>query len=337
MPDSPPVPVPAAAPPPAPEFARFRDKLAAGYAAHPPLAGLPVAERRRIAEQVRAPFAAGAPPMHDTRTLVLDHAGHRLRLRVHRPVLRPDAAMLYLHGGGWTLFSLDTHDRLMREYAARSGLAVIGLDYSLVPEIRFPVPVLEAVAAIRALRSPAHAAALGFDPSALPLAVGGDSAGGNLALAAVLALRDVADPAQGAAPSALLLNYAVVAPPDPALPSYALFDGPDYTLSAAEMHAFWDGYCPDPDARADPRASPIRGALRGLPPTLLHVAECDVLRDENLLLAAALRDAGVSARTVVWPGAVHSFLEAVSVAPLAGRALDDAAAWLRQTLVSPPS
>ena len=314
--------------PPAPDMIRFRDALADAYGRHPPLHALPTAEARAIAEQVRVPWVVGGPFMHETRNHVVEAGGMALRLRVHVPTERPDGVLVYVHGGGWTLFSIDTHDRVMREYAARSGMAVIGIDYTLAPEAVFPRQVDEVTALLGLMRDPSTARWLGFDPAALPLAIGGDSAGGNLAMAACLTLRDAGDTGRV---QAIVLNYAAIDPEDH-WPSYRIYGGPEYNLTQDEMRGFWQGYAPDPAVRQDPRVALLRGRLDGLPPTLLAIAECDVLRDENLALARALEAAGVPVETRVYDGMLHSFLEAVSISETAQRAFRDATAWLRATL-----
>ena len=319
MPD----PVRHAAQPP-PDMIRFRDGLAVAYGRHPALHSLPVAEARAVAEAVRAPWASGGPSMHESRDLSLEHDGMALRLRVHRPRPANDGVLVYVHGGGWTLFSLDTHDRVMREYAAGTGLTVIGIDYTLVPEAVFPRQLDEVAALLRLLHGGGGEAAFGFSTAGLPLAIGGDSAGANLAMAAALTLRDTGLPD---ALQALLLNYAAV-DPDAAGASTRLYDGPDFNLTREEMRNFWAGYLPDATDRADPRAALLRGGLHGLPPCFLAIAECDVLRDENLALAAALREAGVAVRAEQYDGMLHSFLEAVSISPTAARAFRESGDWL---------
>jgi acetyl esterase len=313
--------------PPAPDMIRFRDLLAASYGQHPPLHTLSIQAARAVAEIVRAPWASGGPAMHDTRNHVVESGGLSLRLRVHRPKETPDGVLVYVHGGGWTLFSMDTHDRVMREYAGRAGFAVVGIDYTLVPEAVFPRQVDEVTALVRLLRQPDAPAWLGFDPFGLPTAIGGDSAGGNLAMAAALTLRDAGEIDRL---QAIILNYAVT-DSDETRPSYRIYGGPDYNLTEEEMRGFWDGYALDPAVRQDPRAALLRGTLNDLPPTYLAIAECDVLRDENLALAAALQKAGVSVRSQIYPGMLHSFLEAVSISPTSARAFQETAAWLRAT------
>lgn len=308
-----------------PDIRQFQTTLAERYAAHPPLDGVGLDEARRIVEAVRAPLAAGGPVMvqvDEHRIAVPGHEAHGpLRLRLYRPArgsVLP--ALLYLHGGGWVFFSLETHDRLMRELAARSGRVVVGVDYARAPEARFPVALEQTVAAWRWVHG--QAGVLGLDAGRL--ALGGDSAGANLALAAALRLRD-----EGAArPDALLLNYGVYSDDDDS-ESFTRFDGPRYTLGREEMRFFWRQYLGDEGRRADPLAMPLHAALHGLPRCALVVAECDVLRDGSLALAERLRAAGVDVALQRHAGTTHSFLEAVSWSPTAARALDDAAAWLR--------
>jgi acetyl esterase len=302
-----------------PDIRRFQREVAAAYGRYPDFEQLPLAERRRVAEEVRAPWAAGGPAMHSTETLNVGPLG--TRIRIHRPDARAVLPVLiYIHGGGWTMFSLDTHDRLMREYAARAGVAVVGIDYSLSPEAKFPRALDEIVSVVRWLRG--EGTAHGLDPQRI--AIGGDSAGGNLSAAANLALlRD------GEAPlSAMIVNYgAFDGRAD--YPSYRRYDGPAYNLTTAEMAIFWTNYLRGEEDFGDPLACPMRGDLAGLPPTFFAVAACDILADENRDMAARLRAAGVAVDFREYAGATHSFLEAVSISPLADRALAETSAWLR--------
>ncbi|MBK1615838.1 hypothetical protein CKO44_20500 [Rubrivivax gelatinosus] len=307
-----------------PDIRRFQTTLAERYAAYPPLDSVGLTEARRIAEAVRAPLTEGGPAMVQTEEHRIDTglAGHgSLRLRLYRPDNNtPLPALLYLHGGGWVFFSLDTHDRLMRELAQRAGRVVIGVDYALSPEARFPVALEQTVAAWRWVQ--AQAAVLGLDGTRI--ALGGDSAGANLALAAALLLRD----RHGAAPDAMLLNYGVYSDDDDS-ESFSRFDGPGYTLGRDEMRFFWRQYLGEAAGRHEPLAMPLHAALQGLPRACLVVAECDVLRDGSLALAERLGAAGVDVTLQRHPGATHSFLEAVSWSPTAANALEQAGAWLR--------
>jgi acetyl esterase len=282
------------------------------------------AHRRDVAEQVRKPWVQGGPVMHRTEELMAGELP--VRIRIHHPDASTDKpALIYVHGGGWTVFSIDTHDRLMREYAARSGCAVVGVDYSLSPEFPYPRALHEIAGLVGWLRE--HGTDHGIDPARL--AIGGDSAGGNLALATALMLRDRGD---GAALRAMLFNYGVF--DGDARPSYQRYDGDDYMLTANEMAFFWRNYLGDGDLPQDPYARPVLADTTGLPPAYFCIAECDILADENLAMAERLHKDGVPAEEHLYPGATHSFLEAVEHSPLAARALDDASAWLRARLSS---
>lgn len=304
----------------APDIRRFQEWLAAAYARHAPLDSVGLPHARAIAEQVRAPLTLGGPQMALTEDIWMATAHGPLRLRVYRPSATPVLpALVYLHGGGWVFFSIDTHDRLMRELAARSGRVVIGVDYARAPEARYPVAREQATAAWRWALS--QATERGLDPNRIGL--GGDSAGANLALASALVLRDA-----GERPDSLLLNYGVYCD-DETTDSFTAYDGPRYNLGRDEMRGFWRHYLGDAPDRGDTLAMPLHAQLAGLPRCCLVVAECDVLRDDSLALATRLRDAGVRVALQRHPGAVHSFLEAVSFSETADRALTQSSAWLR--------
>ncbi|MDH5822666.1 alpha/beta hydrolase [Luteimonas sp. RD2P54] len=286
-----------------------------------------LAEARAIAERVRAPWRAGGPAMAVTREVELACAVGALRLRLYLPAApaRPLPVLLYLHGGGWCMFSIDTHDRLMREYAAAAGIAVLGVDYALAPEHRFPVALEQIGEALAWLR--ASAPAFGIDP--LRIALGGDSVGANMALATALRQRDAGT---SAGLRALLLNYGGY---DPVMPAgdRALLGAEGAMLTAAEMDGYWHDYLgPHDPARVPALAAPLRAALHGLPPALLVAAERDLLYGQSVELARRLWAAGGTAALRAYAGAAHSFLEAMSVAPLARRAIAESADWLRGRL-----
>lgn len=304
-----------------PDIRLFQQRMSAGYAAFPDFAGLPLPQARRAAEEVRAQWVRGGPKM--ARTTELRVGALQTRIRIHMPQA-PVAgskvpALLYLHGGGWTMFSLDTHDRLMREYAARAGIAVVGIDYSLSPEAKFPRAIEEILDVLQWLR--ASGGEHGIDVARL--ASGGDSAGANLAVAAHLRLRDLGLPPT----CAMLLNYGVFT--DQHSPSMSRYDGPHYMLETGEMQWFWSNYLRGDADRGNPLAVPLHADLSGLPPAFLAIAECDILADGNHAMAAHLAAAGVEVEARSYAGATHSFLEAVSISALSDRALDESAAWLK--------
>jgi acetyl esterase len=311
----------------APDIRRFVEQVAADYARFPSVAGMTPAEARVIIEQVRAPWREGGPAMERTHEHVVPCPHGDFRVRIYDPgAAGPKPALLYIHGGGWTFFSLDTHDRVMREYAARAGIVVAGIDYALSPEAKFPVALEQVVAAVRWLHR--DGTALGIDGSRL--ALGGDSAGGNLSFAACLKLRD--DGAAGLV-RGMLLNYPAFEG-DCSDESQQRYGGPDYMLTRDEMRMFWERYLRTPEDARNPLAAPLQARLDGLPPAFFAVPECDVLTEQSLAMIPKLRQAGVEVRDELYRGATHSFLEAVSVSPTADRALQDGATWLRSVLAA---
>ncbi|HEY8010726.1 MAG TPA: alpha/beta hydrolase fold domain-containing protein [Rudaea sp.] len=309
-----------------PQIRRFVSELAQAWLRYPETGTRSIVEMRRIAEQVRAPWREGGPAMAVTRELQVPTAQGDVRIRIYRPQANIDAqpGLVYLHGGGWTMFSLDTHDRIMREFAARAGVVVVGVDYALSPEAKFPFALHQIVDVVRWLH--ANADSLNIDASRL--AIGGDSAGANLAVGTGLFLRDAgeAERLRG-----MLLIYGCFTNE---LSQQAMngFGAEGNLLTSAEMTTFWANYLATPADALDPLASPLRAQLGGLPPAFLMSGRCDVLAEQSDAFAARLRAAGVAAVLNEYAGATHSFLEAVSISDVADRAIDDGAAWLRACL-----
>ncbi|SEM22748.1 acetyl esterase [Pseudoxanthomonas sp. GM95] len=284
-------------------------------------------QRRVIAEIVRTPWRAGGPQMLRSEDITVDAPAGAFRVRVLRPSTAPSTApaLVYIHGGGWCMFSIDTHDRLLREYAHGAGIVVVAIDYALSPEHRFPVAQDQCVAAIDWLRQ--HAGDFGIDASRL--ALGGDSAGANLALTTALRLRESG---QLAGIAALLLNYGAF---DIAIsPQAARLGTAEDLLTVPEMAEFWTCYLgPDWAQCRDPLAVPMHAALHGLPPSLLLYGDRDVLGEQSEAMAACLQAAGSVAELRRYRGAPHSFVEAMSVSDQARAAVGSGAAWLRRYLV----
>ncbi|MBA2587237.1 MAG: alpha/beta hydrolase [Alphaproteobacteria bacterium] len=210
----------------------------------------------------------------------------------------PCPLLVYFHGGGFMLGSLALYDTTCRRLATNGDCAVLSVDYRLAPETLFPGAVLDAYAATRWAFD--HAKMLNIDPD--KIAVGGDSAGGNLA--AVLAQMALDS---GEFKVALQILIYPMTDQSRAYPSYER-NASGYMLTTAALHWFMDNYIPDHANRLDPRASPmLRPSLQGLPPALVISAEFDPLVDENEAYAKRLREAGVPTDYVCFPGMIHPF------------------------------
>lgn len=245
-------------------------------------------------------------------------------VRVYRAVEGDGLPLLvWYHGGGWVIGDLDTADVTCRELAARAGCVLVSVDYRLAPEHRFPAAHDDCYAAT--VWAAAHAAELGADAG--KLAVGGDSAGGNLAAVVSLRARDE----DGPPVRFQLLVYPVT---DRNFETASYRDNADgYLLTRDGMIWFWDHYLgPDGDG-AHPHASPLRAAsLAGLPPAHVVTAEYDPLRDEGEAYAERLREAGVPVTLTRYPGQIHAFFGMHGILDDAGRAAAEAAERLKAAL-----
>ncbi len=267
------------------------------------------------------------PPMARVEAGRLQGPGGSLPFRHYDPgVPAPAPALLYAHGGGWVMGGLESHDALCRRLASVAGLRVIALDYRLAPEHRFPAARQDVAAALRFLLE--NGAALGLDPARIGAA--GDSAGAQLVLSSLLALRDQGQALPG---YAVLLYGAYAKPPQapPADGSMARFGTPYYILAREDIDWFWDSFLPpDYQAGSDPLAEPLLADHRGLPPIYLSVAGCDPLHDENVALAQRLRAAGVETELDVFPGLCHGALQKTIALDEAVVAMERIGRWIRQ-------
>ena len=278
----------------------------------PPTHTLTPAQARALYSERRAFTQPEPPAVGALRDLEARGPAGPIPLRSYRPLgsIAGQAlpVLVYYHGGGWVIGDLDTHDTLCRQLANQSGCAVIAVDYRLAPEHRFPAAVDDALAATRWVQQ--NAAALQVDPKRI--AVGGDSAGGNLAAVVALAARDAAD-----LPIAFQLLIYPATDQRRGWPSHTS-NGEGYLLTKASMDYYHAHYMADAAHDTDWRASPLLAASHaGLPPALVLTAGYDPLRDEGLQYAHALSAAGTRATLVNFEREVHGFI-------LMGRVLDEA-------------
>ena len=271
-----------------------------------------------------AALAAGAgdpEPIHGVEDRRIPGPGGDIPIRIYTPEGDgPLPLLVFFHGGGWVIGSIATHDGLCRQLANAAGCIVVSVDYRLAPEHAFPAAAEDAYAATRWVGE--NAGTIGGD--ATRIAVGGDSAGGNLTAVVALMARDRGGPRL----VFQLLVYPVTdAPSDNA--SYRE-NGKDYFLTTAQMEWFWRLYVGSAPNLDDPYLCPLRAKnLDRLPPALVVTAEHDPLRDEGEAFARRLDEAGVAARAKRYAGVFHGFFAMGSLLGRGREATDDAAAALR--------
>ena len=291
----------------------------------PPTHTLTPAQARAFYLERRVFSQPVAKPMAQVRDLSAPGPRGAIPLRLYRPEGVSGAAptLVYIHGGGWVIGDIVTHEVLCTHLAAASGCAVVSVDYRMGPEHRFPAAPDDAVAATRWLQ--AQAASLDLDASRF--AVGGDSAGGNLAAVVALALRDAGD-----APA---LKFQLLIYPATDMrggaPSHTS-NGQGYLLTADTI-AYFRGHYLSPDEHADWRASPLlANSLAGLPPALVLTAGYDPLRDEGRQYADAMSAAGSTAQYVCFERQIHGFITMGRVIDEANTAVALCGAALRRAL-----
>lgn len=255
------------------------------------------------------PVPGPPEPVADVRDVAIPSPSRAIPIRVYKPLgaesdeasttaCSPAGVTLFFHGGGWVTGSLESHDALARRLCNTSDSIVVAVDYSLSPERKFPAPVHDGERVARWAQA----------EFGLPLAVAGDSSGGNIAAGLCLLLRETSGPSIAA--QALLY---------PA--THHNFETDSYRenlgsrmLSRETMQWFWDQYLPSPEAGQNPYASPLLAeSLAGLPPALIVTAAVDVLRDDGLAYASRLEKAGVPVERLCCEGMVHGFLRRLNV------------------------
>jgi acetyl esterase len=292
--------------------------------------GMGPAEARQANRQGVEVIDARPPiPMARVEALELPGPGGKLPARFYvpggLPVNEPTPLLVYYHAGGWVIGDLDTHDGVCRFLAAAAGVAVLSVDYRLAPEHPFPAAVDDSLAAFTWAAT--NAAELGADPTRI--AVGGDSAGGNLATVVSMLARD----AGGATPAMQLLIY----PPTDVVGgqrSRELF-AKGFLLTKGDMDAFEATYLPPGTDPRDPRVSVLHAPdLSGLPPAYLCTAGFDPLRDEGEAYALRMREAGVPVALRRHPGLIHGFANMTAISRTARGAMLEAAGALRMGLAA---
>jgi acetyl esterase/lipase len=282
-------------------------------------------EARQLFIDTRPASTPTPPEIGSVKDLSAQGPHGPIPLRVYRPAGVADGtrlpAYVFFHGGGWVIGDINTHDVLCRQLTAASGASVISVDYRLAPEHKFPAAADDSWAATTWVV--AHAAELGLDASRL--AVGGDSAGGNLAAVVALMARDAGGPA-------IALQTLIYPVTDVMRETRSYGDFADgYLFTRDSMRWFVAHYLPSSDEARDWRASPLRApSLAGLPPALIITAGFDLLRDEGEIFAGRLRDAGNTVDYVCYGGMIHGFIGMGKLLDTAERAIAHIGGSLRQ-------
>jgi acetyl esterase len=289
--------------------------IRAAESALPQYCSVSAVEARRLYKETRAALSPPVPEVANVRELAADGPAGPIPLRLYRGLDAADGAplplLVYFHGGGWTIGDLDTHDIICRTLANKAHCAVVAVDYRMGPEHRFPAAVDDCVAATRWLAG--QGAALDVDPARI--AVGGDSAGGNLAAVVAISLRDAGGPP-------LVFQALAYPATDQRMDSASHISFAEgYLLTRKNMLWFRDNYL-SPGDYDDWRASPIRAAdLARLPPAHIITAGYDPLRDEGRAFSDRLFAAGVPVLYECFEGMAHGFLTMGGVVAASNHAL----------------
>jgi acetyl esterase len=307
---------------------KLRERIDYEAKAFPDLTTIPVPEGREVVRAMAREtdrLAGPPPPLDRVESHSIPLPSCQLPIRFYFPsrIPSPSPVLCYLHGGGWVFGDLETHDHQCREIAARSRVVVASVDYRRSPEEKFPVALEDSYAALQWLSDPMIARR--FRLRSDQIAVGGDSAGGNMAAVLCVLARERKGPP--------LVGQVLICPVTaylPDTPSYAAY-GTGFGLDAAFMPWMWEQYLASPRQGQDPRVAPLRTPdLSGVPPALVITAEYDVLRDEGELFADRLRQAGIPTQATRYNGMIHGFPDYRGIVPEGRYAIEEIAATLHR-------
>ena len=307
-----------------PQMADVLQRLQALYEGEPDPVTADAAEQRRQSRLALAIMGANVPAVAKVSDVRVGGATGPIGARLYDPGAGHDApGLIFVHGGGWVVCDLDTHDSVARRMALASGAKVVSIDYHLAPENRFPKPLDDCVAATRWIA--ANGGDWGIDTDRL--AIAGDSAGGNLALCTCLKLRD-----DGA--NILRAGVLIYGAYEPACagPSYDAWGDKGYVLTTERMRLFWEMYLRDAEDRNNPLAAPLQADLTGLPFFHVLAAAMDPLFDDSQRLVAQLRATGQPVSYAEYDGVVHGFVNMAGLVDKGALAIQDAGAFLRRAL-----
>ena len=286
----------------------------------------PIAEIRELYAEERKFWNCGGPQLPAILDTEVKGPVGPVQIRIYHPDPENTLPVLvFLHGGGFVVGSNDTHDRIMRELAFRSGCAVVGVEYSLSPEQKFPVAIEETISVLKWLKEnfpSKENPACNIDPERVVL--GGDSAGASLSMGAALSFKNNL--------RGLLLIYGWFGLRDSC--SSRLFGGTEDGLSEENRAFYQDAYLRSPEDLLDPKLDVLGADLRGLPASCLIVSDMDPLLDDSTALAALLEKAEVPCELHLHQGVLHGFLHYSRMLDSSVTALDQGADFLREVFVS---
>lgn len=278
---------------------------------------------RRQVEKGYASMRIPVKPVGSIQNIQVGITGRKIPARIYSPDGEgPFPVVVFFHGGGWVFFHLDAYDPICTHLCWATGYIVVSVDYRLSPEYKFPAATDDCLLATRWIAD--HANEWRGDPSQLFLV--GDSAGGNLAAVTALRIRNEGGPEI----KGQVLIYPVTDYCKPGKPSYDEFAG-GYSLTKEAMQWFWDQYLESGEDAANPHAAPLLAPiLSGLPPALVIVSGYDPLRDEGILYAKRLKEAGVPVELSVYHDMIHGFISYLGILKQAETAIQEIARWIRQ-------
>jgi len=280
----------------------------------------PILERMLGVMAERGPVGSLPPPQMRER--------FNQDVRLYDPVGRDTElpCLIFIHGGGWIVGDLDTNERTMRLLAIQAGIRVLSVDYPLAPENKFPAGLDACVAVTRWTHQ--HGRDWGIDPERL--AIGGDSAGGNLALATVLDLRNANENWLKLG----LMIYPALSP-HAETDSHQSFGQGEFGLGTDAMNYFWGEYLAEESQRNDPRAVPLLADMHSMPAIYIVTGGLDALTDDSRVLEQMLHQAGSEVTHMHYPGMIHGFFSMALFLDVAQKAVNEASAALAATLNSP--
>lgn len=285
----------------------------------------PIPEIRELYAEERKFWNCGGPQLLAILDTEVNGPVGPVKIRIYHP--DPEQCLpvlVYLHGGGFVLGSNDTHDRIMRELAFRSGCAVVGVEYSLSPEQKFPVAIEETLSVLKWLKQDLlqkENPAFKIDPERVVL--GGDSAGASLSMGVALSCKNVL--------SGLLLYYGWFGLRDSC--SSRLYGGTEDGMSEENRAFYQDSYLRSPEDLLDPKLNILDADLRGLPSSCLIVSAMDPLLDDSTALSALLEKSAVPVEMYLHQGVLHGFLHYSRMLDASVTALEQGAEFLRKTVV----